>query len=182
MNLVLGFAPFIVFATLTRLSVNVALWVAFATAFVIAIRDFVETRSLKMLDTGSLALFGLMALYAGFIQPDISFGAVRLIIDLGFLLMICGSLARRQPFSLQYAREATAQQYWPEREFLRTNYFVTAVWAIAFLIMTAADAVLAFDTRFPVLISVAAGLLSLIGALVFTLRYPAKIARRRNMS
>ena len=47
MNLVVGFAPFILFALLSRLSADLALWVAFAAAFVVTIRDFVESPSLQ---------------------------------------------------------------------------------------------------------------------------------------
>ena len=43
MTLLFGFAPFILFALLSRLSADLALWVAFAAAFVVTIRDFVES-------------------------------------------------------------------------------------------------------------------------------------------
>jgi len=69
MNLVAGFAPFILFTILSRLSVDLALWVAFAAAFVITIRDFVESPSLRLLDAGSLTLFALLALGRGFLDP-----------------------------------------------------------------------------------------------------------------
>ena len=62
MTLILGFAPFILFAMLSRLSADLALWAAFAAAFVVTIRDFVESPSLRLLDIGSLAVFGLLAL------------------------------------------------------------------------------------------------------------------------
>ena len=57
MNLVIGFAPFILFTLLSRLSADLALWVAFAAAFVVTIRDFVESPSLRLLDAGSFVLF-----------------------------------------------------------------------------------------------------------------------------
>ncbi len=168
------------FALLQHLSVSVALWVAFAAAFVISIRDFVETCGLKLLDSGSLALFGLIAFYTGFIKPDTELGTLRLIVDLGLLLLICGSIVMRRPFSLQYAQDTTPEEFWTERVFLRTNYVVTMIWAIAFAIMSVADAVLTIDTSFPLVISVATGLVALAGALVFTLRYPAYAASRKN--
>ena len=67
MNLVAGFAPFILFTVLSRLSVDLALWVAFAAAFVVTIRDFVESPSLRLLDVGNLALFGVLGLVAIFL-------------------------------------------------------------------------------------------------------------------
>ena len=44
MNLVAGFAPFILFTILSRLSVDLSLWIAFATAFVVTIRDCADPR------------------------------------------------------------------------------------------------------------------------------------------
>ena len=78
MGILLGFAPFIVFALLAGLSIDLALWTALAAAFVIGIRDFAHTRLLRVLDMGSVVLFGLLALYTGFIQPSLSIPAVHL--------------------------------------------------------------------------------------------------------
>ena len=79
MNLVAGFAPFILFTLLSRLSVDLALWVAFAAAFVVTIGDFVESPSLRLLDVGSLALFALLALGRGFLDPGLPLASVRFI-------------------------------------------------------------------------------------------------------
>ncbi len=65
MTLLFGFAPFLLFAILSRLSADLALWLAFASAFVVTIRDFVESPSLRLLDGVSLALFGILALWRG---------------------------------------------------------------------------------------------------------------------
>jgi hypothetical protein len=177
LNLILGFSPFIAFSMLTRLSVSLALWIAFAAAFVISIRDFVETRGLKLLDTSSLILFGLMSVYTGLFPSSLSPSAVRLIVDLGLLIVISASMVLRRPFSLQYASERMPEEPVAAAVFMRTNYNVSAVWAAAFIAMTIADAFAAFDSSFPVTISVAAGLISLACAIVFTLRYPAYVKR-----
>ena len=77
MGILLGFAPFIVFALLSSVSVSLGLWLAFAAAFVITIRDFVESPTLRLLDAGGVVLLGLMALFTGFIDPSISLQVVR---------------------------------------------------------------------------------------------------------
>ena len=97
MNLVVGFAPFILFALLSRLSADLALWVAFAAAFVVTIRDFVESPSLRLLDAGSLVLFALLALGRGFLDPSLSLAAVRFIVDAGAVLLLAISLAGLPP-------------------------------------------------------------------------------------
>src|SRR6185503_18668555 len=105
MNLVVGFAPFILFAFLARLSADLALWIAFAAAFVVTIRDFVESPSLRLLDIGNLVLFGSLALIRGFLAPALfaSEPVVRAAAELFLFLLLAASLLRKRPFSLEYA-------------------------------------------------------------------------------
>jgi hypothetical protein len=178
MGILLGFAPFILFALLTNISVSLALWVAFAAAFAIGIRDFAHTRILRVLDVGSTILFGLLALYAGFIQPSLSVQAVRLVVDCGLLLIAATSIAIRNPFTLQYAREQTQQEFWNTPVFIRTNYIITAVWTLAFLVTTAADATATFNKKFPLSLDIGVGLAALALAVIFTARYPVLVRAR----
>ncbi len=172
MNLVLGFLPFILFEVLMRQSVDMALWVAFATAFTLGIRSFIETRVLKTLDAGGTGLFGILALYRGFIQPGLSFGSVLLAVDGGLLALMIASLVLQEPFTLQYAREQVAREHWTAGWFLRTNYVMTGVWTVAMAVMTAADAAATIAAAISVTAAVFAGLVALVGALTFSLRYP----------
>ena len=178
MGILLGFAPFIVFALLTELSVDLALWAALASAFVIGIRDFAQTRLLRVLDMGSIFLFGVLALYTGFIQPSLSLQAVHLVVDGGFMIIALVSILIGNPFTLDYAREQVAEEFWHTPLFLRTNYVITGVWTLAFATMTAADAAATFSTRFPSTLDLAANLAALALAVVFTTRYPAHVRAR----
>ena len=178
MNLVLGFAPFILFAVFTRLSADLALWLAFAAAFVVTIRDFVEQPTLRLLDCGSLALFAALALWRGFVEPDLSLAMVRVVADLGMLLILGSSLLRRRPFSLQYADPRSGGKIWPEPVFRRVNMIISSVWIAGFALMGLADAAVAFDTGLPLYATVAISLAVLAGATFFTLRYPAHAAAR----
>jgi hypothetical protein len=173
MGILLGFTPFIVFALLTGLSVSLAIWVAFAIAFALAIRDFASSKTIRVLDGGGMVLFGALALVAGFIAPDLSMQAMRFIIDAGLLLIALASLAIRNPFTLQYARDQVAPELWTDPAFIRANYVITAVWALAFAAMAAADAVATFTRHFPLSLDIAAGLGVLAIAILFTARYPA---------
>jgi hypothetical protein len=175
MNLVLGFVPFILFAVFMRLSDDLALWIAFAAAFALGMRTFLDTRVLKTLDAGNTALFGLLALYKGFIQPGLSFGILLLAVDGGLLAIMIASLLLHEPFTLQYAREQVSPEKWQTRAFLRTNYVVTGVWVAALSIMTVADAVATFTPKLSLTEAVAAGLVALAGALTFSLRYPSYV-------
>ncbi|HUO94574.1 MAG TPA: hypothetical protein VMU22_16730 [Rhizomicrobium sp.] len=182
MGILLGFAPFIVFALLTGLSVHLALWAALAASFVIGIRDFAQTRILRVLDMGSVALFGLLALYTGFIEDSLSVQAVRLVVDGGLMTIALVSILIGNPFTLDYAREQVPEEFWRAPLFLRTNYVVAGVWVIAFGAMTAADAAATFSTHFPVALDIAASLATLALAVVFTTRYPAYVQARAGRS
>lgn len=178
MNLVLGFAPFILFSLLSRLSADLALWAAFAAAFVVTIRDFVESPSLRLLDVGSLVLFGLLALVRGFLTPGLSLAAVRFIADLGLLAVLGVSVLRRQPFSLEYA----SADGWPPVLFLRTNYAISGAWLAAFVAQAIADGAITFDPSLPLYPAVAASMLALALAITVTLRYPAFVLQRARAS
>lgn len=178
MNLVLGFVPFILFAVLMRLSADLALWAAFAAAFTLGIRSFLDTRVLKTLDGGNTALFGVLALYKGFIQPSLPFGVLLLLVDGGLLAIMVASLLLHEPFTLQYAREQVAPDEWQSPEFLRANYVVTGVWVAALTVMTATDAAATFVPQVSVTTAVAAGFVALVAALTFSLRYPAYLRSR----
>jgi hypothetical protein len=173
MGILLGFTPFILFSLLTGLSVSLALWVAFAAAFAIGIRDFLHAKTVRLLDAVCLALFALLALYTGFVQPSLAVQAVRMIADAGLLLLAVISLAVRNPFTLQYSRDEAPEELWDTPAFVRANYILATVWSVAFAVMTAADTYATFNKRFPLSLDVAVGLAALALAIIFTVRYPA---------
>lgn len=172
MHLIIGFAPFILYALLVRLSDDVALWVAFAVAFALGTRSFLETRIFKTLDLGSMALFGVLALYKGFIQPGLSFAVELLLVDGSLLVILLAAWLLHEPFTLQYAREQASPQLWKTPAFLRTNAIVASVWLTALAVMTAADIAAAVTTRLSSSGAMVAGLVALAGALTFSLSYP----------
>jgi hypothetical protein len=172
MAILLGFAPFIIFALLSNFDLDVALWLAFASAFAIAIRDFAQSRLLRMLDVGSVALFGIFSLYVGFIQPGIPIQMARLVVDGGLCAMAALSIVLRHPLTLQYAREQVPEEFWQTARFVLTNYLVTGAWAVAFAVMALADVVANKNKQLPVSLDVAVSLIVLAIAILFTARYP----------
>ena len=174
MNLVLGFGPFVLFALLPRLSADLALWTAFAAAFVVTIRDFIERPQLRVLDGVSLFLFGGLALWRGFFDPGLSLAALRTIVDIGLTAAIAVSLARARPFSLQYA----GRDGWSPAVFLRVNYVISFVWLGAFAAMALGDAAVTFTGQ-PLYLGIGVSAVALAVAIVFTLRYPASVHRRQ---
>ena len=177
MTLLFGFVPFLLFNFLSRLSADLALWLAFAASFVVTIRDFVESPSLRLLDGASLVLFGLLALGRGFVMPELSLAAVRTIVEAGLCLVIFASLLRNRPFSLDYASQDSKSGHWPPTVFLRVNRRISLVWGLSFAAMALADAAVTF-LPVPFYVAIAVSVLALAAAITFTLRYPALAASR----
>ncbi|HKD47857.1 MAG TPA: hypothetical protein VKB67_09235 [Rhizomicrobium sp.] len=178
MTLLFGFSPFILFALLSRLSADLALWLAFAASFVVTIRDFVESPSLRLLDGVSLALFGLLALIRGFFLPELSLAVVRTVVDGVLCLAIFVSIFRGKPFSLQYAsRVSHLHPHWPLQAFLRVNQLISLVWGLGFAAMTLADGAVAF-LSLPFYVGIGTSVVALAASITFTFLYPTLAAEQ----
>jgi len=176
--LLIGFAPLVIFCVLARLSLNLALWIAFATAFSLGIKSFLETGILRLLDVGGMVLFGLLALYAGFIQRGVEISWVGLILETGLLGIALWSLARGKPFTIEYAAEQTPPERWDTPLFLRTNNRLSWAWAASFAAMAAADAQTLFLHTIAPNKAAAIGLAVLAVALIYTWQSGVRIGQR----
>jgi hypothetical protein len=178
MNILLAFAPFISFAVIDRIAgATAGLATAACVAAVLIGRDAMSReRKIKLLEVGTLILFGGLALYslAGSVAWTII--GVRLCVDTGLLVIVLVSLAIGQPFTLQYAREKVAQEIWKQPAFLRVNYVITAVWAAAFAVMVIADLVMLYVPSVPLRVGVWVTILAIFGAYRFTEWYPSRKA------
>jgi hypothetical protein len=169
LGILLAFAPFLAFALIDRLSGPTEGLIAGAVvSAALLLRDLIQGRTAKVLEIGTAILFGGLALYALLGRPSWSVVGVRLVVDAGLLLIVLASLAMRRPFTLQYARERVAPELWGEPEFVRTNYVITAVWALAFAVMVVAELVLLYVPDVPPRAGIVAIVLALVGAVKFT--------------
>jgi hypothetical protein len=140
------------------------------------LRDIVTSgRATKILEVGTFVLFGGLALYAMFGGAALSVIGVRLLVDSGLLLIVLGSIAVRKPFTLQYAREQVAPELWESPTFIHTNYVITGVWALAFVVMVIAELALLYVPDLPPRAGVIAIVIALVGAVKFTGWYPERV-------
>jgi hypothetical protein len=173
MRTLLAFAPFLVFVVLERIiGVSSGLIAAAIVAAILVARDVLMHKTIKVLDVGTLILFGTLAIYSRVAHPAWSVIAVRLRVDLGLLLIVLASIALRKPFTLQYAREEVAPEFWNLPDFVRTNYLITAVWAAAFAVMVAAEAALVYTPGMPQRLGITVTVLAIVAAVKFTSWYP----------
>jgi hypothetical protein len=68
-----------------------------------------------------------------------------------------------------------AREHWGSTEFIRTNYVITAVWALAFALMVIAELALLYVPNLPKRAGVIAIVVALVGAVKFTGWYPQHI-------
>jgi len=179
MNLLLAFAPFIVFVVAERLlGIPAGLAGGALAAAALLARDvLMPRRSPTLLGIGILLLFGGLSLLVLTIGADWSIADVRLRVDGGLLLIVLLSMVLSRPFSLQYAHEDMEQrvdrQHRGTPEFLRIHYVISAAWAAAFGVLVLGDAVMAFmPTALPEAGSVLVPALALAAAAWFTVWYP----------
>jgi hypothetical protein len=179
MNILLALTPFIVFFVVMRMVSPLAgLAAAFVVSPLLGIRQWRRGESVKVLEVGSLALFGALVLYTLIAAPDWTVATVRLAVDGGLLAIVLVSLAIGMPFTLQYARESVPKELWTSPIFMTTNQRITGVWAAAFAVMTVADAAAHYVEAIPLWMDIAASIIAFAGAVWFTRWYPAVVRRR----
>jgi hypothetical protein len=179
MSILLGLTPFIVFFVLMRLVHPLAgLSAAFVVSLLMGFLQWRRGESTKVLEVGSLALFGALTLYTLIVAPQWTVATVRLAVDGGLFLIAAVSLVIGQPFTLQYARESVPREFWNSPVFSSTNVRITAVWTAAFAIMTAADAAAEYVEAVPLWVEIAATVAAFVAAVWFTRWYPAMVRRR----
>ncbi|WP_245672844.1 hypothetical protein [Aldersonia kunmingensis] len=134
-NPVYGFAPWIIYWVVAN-SPSTWLYGALAAAIaaiVLAIPD-ARARKLKILDVATAIFFVVLFLIGLFVGAEdrdwmdtysnpLSSGALALI-ALGSLAFV--------PFTEQYARESTPEEYWNEPTFKHINRVLTLMWGLVF--------------------------------------------------
>jgi len=179
MSILLGLSPFLIFFILMRLATPVAgLLAALAVSSLLCLRMGWRRESVKILEVGSLILFGLLTGYTLLASPQWTVATVRLAVDSGLLAIALVSLAIDRPFTLQYARERVPEQYWGLPIFLLTNRIITGVWAATFAIHVLADAAAEYVSAIPIWLDVVVSIVAFVGAVVFSRRYPEAVRRR----
>lgn len=179
MNILLGFAPFFVFAALSRVAgLFPGLLAAAAVSAALLLRARLRGESAKILELGSLLLFLGLAGWVAVRHATPSLVAVRLTVDAGLFLIVLASLLAGRPFTLQYAREQVAPDLWTHPAFLHANRAITAVWDGALLVNVLADLLFVFRPDVPRALGALLVVAALGTAAGFTRWYPDHLRRR----
>lgn len=168
-----GLAPWIV---MSLISGPGTFEIAVVAAFALSLATFLVSRrgggTFKLMEIFDLlffagfAIYGLVASASSLAWLEMWAGELTNIALLAFVLI---TILIRHPFTLQYAKEQTDPQYWDQPAFLRINYVITWVWALAFAVQAASglfgDAVLEDNNNFWT------GWVIQIGAIVFAVAF-----------
>lgn len=133
-NLIQSFLPWILYFILvgpTQERLDLAIIVAAFTSIAF------ELRNLKrgyVLSWGTLVFFLFLLISVVALRIDI-IAKYEWILSNGTLALITfGSILIKKPFTIQYAKEEVAPEYWHTPLFIRINYILTAFWGLCFLI------------------------------------------------
>ncbi|MFZ3474754.1 hypothetical protein ACODT3_02290 [Streptomyces sp. 4.24] len=181
-----GLSPWIVFALVVgpgRFEWSVALALAISVCLVIGGRLVNPGSSLKILELSDVVFFSVLTVVGIFASEgtrrwlETYAGEVS---NLALVAVAFGSMLVRVPFTLQYAREQVDRQFWDTPAFKRTNYTITGVWGLAFLINAVAGAYGDLVLRNPnnIWTGWIIQVLTIIGALRFTQWYPDVVRAR----
>lgn len=141
LSLILTFVPWVVFSEMYAPDPKSALTstlIAIATTLIV---NYKEIRKKYVLPIASIVYFMLVAInsFFDFIPWVLTHPAA--LVNLALALIVWFSLAIKQPFTLQYAKEEVDPIYWKNKLFITINYRLTLMWAIV-LSMSAIPAIL----------------------------------------
>ncbi|MFB6520537.1 hypothetical protein [Streptomyces sp. NPDC056401] len=181
-----GLSPWIVFALVVgpgRFEWAVGLALAISVCLVVGSRLLNPGSSLKILELADVVFFAILTV-VGLFADD---GTRRWletyageIANVTLFAVALGSILAGVPFTLQYAREQVDRKFWDTPVFKRTNYVITGVWGLAFLINAAVGAYGDLVLRDPENIWTGwiIQVLTIVAALRFTRRYPEAVRAR----
>lgn len=180
MKILLAFVPFLTFAIVDQiLGPSEGLLAAAGVSFILVLGEVFAGRAPKILEIGSVVLFGGLAVYGLAAGHDWSLLGARLSVDIGILAIVLLSMAIGRPFTLQYAREQVEPAIWDSPVFRRVNMVITAVWALAFTVTVVCDLLMIYVPEIPMRVDVIASILAIVAAVKFTTDYPKSVSAAR---
>ena len=173
MTIFLILAPYAAFSALMLVaSAATSLFAAAAICLIVILHDILRRRSIKMLGAGSAIVFAALGGYLTLIDSGLGNSAVKLMVDAGVFAISLTSLAIRQPFTLQYAREMVDTETAGLPGFLEVNYIITAAWTGAFLLMMIANVLMIYVPGLPLWSGLVIAFAARNSAAYFTTWYP----------
>ncbi len=184
MSAALAILPYVAFFLVVRAmpsavhAVEIGLWAAFATGLANLALMRRLGRKATLLQTGTLALFALLAMTSAITHWQWTMTEMRLAMDGGFLAIILASVALGRPFTMEYARRRVPEAFWGTKLYMTVNRHITLAWAAAFALLAADTGADLWHPDLPIWFDLLVSLAVMATAIRFTIWYPG-FARRR---
>ncbi|MFY9981559.1 MAG: hypothetical protein WAK75_03210 [Methanoregula sp.] len=182
-SLFLAFVPWIAFALVAEAPLGNPL-VSLLLAFIIGIVLTVLTSYRQLIKGYILSVVTMLffivffILIVGLQQYYIAYYLAAL--SMLILAIVCwATILFRFPFTLQYSREGVEPERANSPSFMRVNYIITAVWALAFTLGFGVDAVLLAYPSPSLVFWDNLKWVFMVLAIVFTVWYPAYVHKER---
>jgi len=173
MTIFLILAPFGAFALLMLVtSAQISLFASAAICLAVIGIDVYRGRSIKVLGAGCVVLFAGLGAYVTLIDPNLSYSAVKLTIDVGVLAISLLSLIIGKPFILQYALEEVDAETAKLPGFKKAVYLITWAWNAAFVLMIIGNVLTIYVPGLPLWSSLVIAFAARNSAAFFTTWYP----------
>ena len=186
LTLFAAFVPWIAFSLMAGAPIgNPAL--ALVLAFIIAIALTLLTAFKQILQGYILSVVSI-AFFVIFFVLIVGLNQFYLanylsVLSMLVLTLVCwGGILFRFPFTLQYSREGVEPERAKSALFIRANYVITAVWAVAFTLGFAIDEFILLNPNSGLAFWDNLKWVFMIIAIVFTVWYPAYIHKERAMN
>lgn len=140
MGMLMTFLPWLIFwILLSHDKLLIAIVVALTASVAAIVMERMAGRSVKLLQSGTLAVFVLFGLAALFADRAWLGHWIRLLSNVALTFIVLVSILIGKPFTIQYARESVPKEHWNSPTFLHANYVITWVWFAAFVANTLAS-------------------------------------------
>ena len=192
LTLILAFLPLIAFSLLARFLPHGYIGIAGLVAAVIALIAILTSHPIwppKILNTCSLLLFALIAVLGFTLGKNddrwlATWGGAGVGLILGLIIL---ALIPVMPFTEQFARESTPQQYWSSPTFKKINRVLSAAWGAALVVIGISRVVAAAikdrpggHTVLELVFSAVIPVVILIYMLKFSKSYPERVSHAQS--
>ncbi|ETR75801.1 hypothetical protein X566_24375 [Afipia sp. P52-10] len=166
------FSPFIICAGLLMVAgAATSLFAGAAAAIALVAYDFWLGRTIKLLAAGTAMTFSALGCYLMAIDGEWSHISVRVAINISVLAIALFSVAIKEPFTIQYAREQVEPAVTRDPGFIRVNYILTWTWIGAIVLMLMSNLLMLTIPAAPLWIGLAATFALRNAAVTFTKLY-----------
>ena len=178
-GVLVGFGPWILFWILnSNNTFEEAAVAGLVASAVVTIWTIAQGSTVKLLEIGSLAWFGVLTVMA-FTAEEVFFADWSYVLSNSALaLIVLASILAGRPFTRQYAKETVPEQYWDSPVFLKSTLVISWVWFVSMVVMAASSAVARSYPESEMWFNWIIPIGALIGAIKFTGAYPAHLKKK----